>query len=588
MSREARILLLCDDRPVRANTVRDHIDALVRFSRHQVRPFNPLSMRRSLALELGDFDAVVIHYSVDLSDSLHVSPHFRDRLRRFRGLKVEFLQDDYRWVDRTTAAARDAGIGVLFTIAPEPAAGLLYDERLPGVRRVLTLTGYVPDNLMGLPVKPLAERTLDVGYRARALPFWFGRLSQEKVWVGQRFAELAPRYGLRCDIAWHEHDRIYGQQWIDFMSSCRATLGCGSGASIADFDGSAERAVQGYLRDHPAASYEEVHDAVLRPYEGKVVVDVVSPRVFEAAALGTAMIMFPGDYSGVVSPREHYIVLEEDFSNMDEVVEKLRDGGLVSAMTARTHHDVIESRRWSYQAFVSEFDQVVDEEVGAPRGRMPAVRYRLARAERAMRVPPLSVRAVRAAHATWRRVFRRDRSMSFTIDYESQVEKGLLALRIAAVDRDLRLLLWLGRRAGAPLDRVLREVLELSLLRRAAAGELPAQAFRLNAGFDAATKALSFVSVPVDVGAPPKDNHAQAALDVLRAGELSSIDWDHRAMGGLIHLDRPAMEVGIGFQGLESFTVLAGIGRATPAALARALGPALSISKTDRVTDSVG
>lgn len=579
MSREARILLLCDDRPVRANTVRDHIDALVRFSRHQVRPFNPLSMRRSVALDLADFDAVVIHYSVDLSDSLYVSPYFRDRLRRFRGLKVEFLQDDYRWVDRTTAAARDAGIGVLFTIAPEPAAGLLYDERLPGVRRVLTLTGYVPDNLLGRHVKPRAERTLDVGYRARALPFWFGRLSQEKVWVGRRFAELAPRYGLRCDIAWHEHDRIYGRQWIDFVSSCRATLGCGSGASIADFDGSAERAVQDYLRDHPAASYEEVHDAVLRPYEGNVVVDVVSPRVFEAAALGTAMVMFPSDYSGVVSPGDHYIVLQKDFSNMDEVVEKLRDDELVSAMTARTHRDVIESGRWSYQAFVREFDQVVDEEVRAPRGRTTAVRYRLARAERAMRVPPLSVRGVRAAHGIWRRVFRRDRSMGFNIDYESQIEKGLLALRVGVGDGDLRGLLRLGRRSGAPLDRLLREILELSLLRRAAAGALPGQSFKLSARFDSSKNSLSFVSLPSEVAAPANGD-ASPARDALRAGRLSTIEWDHRAIGGVIHLDRPAMEVGIGYQGLESFTLLAGIGREKPAALERALEPALAISET--------
>jgi hypothetical protein len=573
---QARILLLCDDRRGHANTVLDHIDSFGRFSRHQVNTFNPKAMRSSVALDLDEFDVVVIHYSVVLSDSHYVSPHFLDKLRRFRGLKIQFIQDDYRWVDHATAAARDIGVGVLFTVAPEPAASQLYDERLPGVRRVQTLTGYVPDNLRDRPLKALRERTIDVGYRARDLPFWLGRLAREKAWIGQRFVELAPPYGLRCDIAWTEHDRIYGSQWIDFVSSSRATLGTESGASIADFDGGAEREVRAYLRAHPAAPYEEVHEAVLRPYEGNVVVNVISPRVFEAASLGTALVMFPGQYSGVTSPGEHYIQLEKDFSNMAEVVAKLRDDNLVSAMTARAHEDLIQSGRWSYASFVAEFDRVVDEEAKVARGRSSAPRYLLAKAERTLRVPGVRVRLFRGAHSAWTRVSRRDPSMRFAIDYDSQIEKGFLALRLAFGDRELRPLFQLGRRAGAPLDRLLREILELSLLRKAADGGLPDQAFTLNTEFDAARSSLCFVSTPTGQRAPERPISAEPIWEAVRAGALRVIQWDHRALGGKVRLDRPLMEVGIGFEGLEDFTVLAGIGRQNPSALERALAPLLS------------
>ena len=112
------ILLLCDDRPGNANTILDHIDAFRRLSRHKVRTFNPRSMRRSVALDLDEFDVVVIHYSLVLISDRYVAPHFRDKLRRFRGLKVQFLQDEYRWVDRTTAVSRELGIDLLFTAAP--------------------------------------------------------------------------------------------------------------------------------------------------------------------------------------------------------------------------------------------------------------------------------------------------------------------------------------------------------------------------------------------------------------------------------------------------------------------------------------
>ena len=589
MKRAARILLICDDRRGHANTVLDHINAFRRFSRHQVLTFNTKSMRRSLALELNEFDVVVIHYSVVLSSRVYMSPSFMDKLRRFRGLKIEFLQDDYRWVNQATAAARDVGIDVLFTVAPEPAASKLYDELLPGVRRVLTLTGFAPDNLVSRPVVPLADRHLDVGYRARDLPFWLGKLSREKALIGQGFAERAPAYGLRVDISSREHDRIYGARWIEFLSSARATLGTESGASIADFDGGAERAVRAYLRTHPAAPFDEVHKAVLQPYEGNVVVNVISPRVFEAAALGTALVMYPGRYSGVVTAGTHYIELQKDFSNMDEVVAQLRDDDLISKLTRRTREDLIESGRWSFESFIKEFDQVVDEEAGVTRGSFRAGRLRLAQVERSLQVPSIRVRLFRGAQKVWSRARRRDKSMTFSIEYDSQIEKGLLTLRLLATDRDLRTLFNLGRRAGAPLDRLLREILELSLLRRAATGAvIPDQTFALNKEYDSTRRALSFVSIPTDDETSLQPDLPAEAREAIRAGTLDVIEWDHRALGGTIQLDRPVMEVGIGYKGLEHFSVLAKIGNKHPSLLERALAPALNESRPEPQANSVG
>ncbi|TMG39300.1 MAG: glycosyltransferase family 1 protein [Chloroflexi bacterium] len=572
MSRQARVLLICDDRRGAPNTVLDHIDAFRRYSRHDIHTLNTRDMPRSIALDLDYFDVAVIHYSVVLSSLNYLSADFRDKLRRFRGLKVEFIQDDYRWIDRETAASRDIGINVLFTVAPEPAASQVYDERLPGVRRVLTLTGYVPENLVGRPIKPLGERTIDVGYRARDLPFWLGRLSREKVWIGQRFLERAPAYGLRCDIAWTEDQRIYGERWIEFVSSCRATLGCESGASIADFDGSVEQAVLTFMGAHPRATFEDVHEAVLRPYEGNVVMNIVSPRVFEAAALGTALVMFPGEYSGVVSPEKHYIVLEKDFSNMDDVVDKLRDDKLVSAMTARARHDLIESGRWGYRAFVDQFDQVVDADARTMRGPSIALRYRATQAERAMRVPPPTVRLARVAS----RLLHRDPSMRFSVEREGQLRKGLLAMRVGLADPDLRPLLRLGRRSGTSLDRLLREILELSLLRRAATGDLPGQSFVVGIEFDPERRALSFVSAAAADRVPERITTADSILEAVRRRELTVIEWDHRPLGGQVRLDRPSMVVGIGLDGLETFSVLTEIGRSRPSALERALTPLLS------------
>jgi hypothetical protein len=382
VSERRTILLLCDESRGHAKNVLQHIDALATLSRHDVYRFNPLERPDACRLlDLGEFDAVVIHYSISLLSPRYLPPPLPERLARFEGLKVQFIQDEYRAVDAVTAGMRKLGIDVLFTLVPEPMAGAIYDSRLPGVTRVLTLPGYVPDELVGRRVAPPAERPLDVGYRGRELPLWLGRLGREKTEIGSGFLEHAAGRGLRCDISSREDDRIYGEPWYRFLASCRATLGTESGASIVDFDGSIEALVRDYLVRRPHATPDDVDREVTGPYEEVFVSKTASPRLFEAAALRTAMIMFPGDYAGVVEAERHYIPLEKDFSNIDEVVERLRDDAYLDELTGRAYEELVASGRYSLRAVVEELDAVIDARA-RPVGRPSKARYRRARLRR--------------------------------------------------------------------------------------------------------------------------------------------------------------------------------------------------------------
>jgi hypothetical protein len=378
--RRRSILLLCDRRPFHANTTLDHIDAFGRFSRHRIHALNPVGVRGGDLLDFNEFDAVVIHYSIVVTHDSYMTPEFRRRLSAYAGPKIAFLQDEYRSVDETTARMRELRVSMLFTVTPPAVAEQLYGARLPGVQIVQTLTGYMPDGLASRRTPPLEARPLDVGYRSRPVPFWLGRFGQEKVDIARKFLGHADASGLRCDIRWNESDRIYGEAWNRFVESSRATLGTGSGASIVDFDGSLERRVHQYLDEHPGAEFEEVHAALLAPFEGNLVIDVVSPRVFEAAALRTVMVLFPGHYSGVIEPWTHYIPLRRDFSNIAQVIDHLRDTSFLRELTERSYADLVASKRYSYERFVDEFDQRVSE-IAPARGRRIPRRYYLTRLE---------------------------------------------------------------------------------------------------------------------------------------------------------------------------------------------------------------
>src|SRR5207249_11935425 len=115
----------------------------------------------------------------------------------------------------------------------------------------------------------------------------------------------------------------------------------------------------------------------------------------------------------------------------------------------------------------------------------------LALAERKVRVPPPTVRLMRAlvgvaAAARGRQFARRGE-----IESGALLVKGGLAVRAAWSDPTLRPIYREGRHMGYSRAALLVELLELSLMQRAARGQLPSrERFELTLEFDAARKLL--------------------------------------------------------------------------------------------------
>lgn len=379
------VLLLYVQPASSAGTIGDHVGAFGQYSRHRVFGVSNLPAIHSSfggklhafppRIDLARFDALVLHYSNYLPSPDHLDDATRKQIREFQGLKIQFIQDEYRHVDLTTLILRDLGIDVLFTCVPEEEIEKVYPaDRLPGVRKVSTLTGFVPEKLCALDVPPLRDRPIEVGYRARMVPFWLGDLGMEKWQIAPAFLEATARYGLRCDISYREDDRIYGTAWIRFLSSCRAMLGVESGASVFDFTGKIQNAVDSHMAQNPGARYEDVRARFLPNEQGGIRLNQISPRCFEAAALRTAMILYEGHYSGILRPWTHYLPLRKDFANIGDVVAALRDVEGLQAIVDRTFREIALNERWSYRAFVAAFDQVLDD-AWAKAGRTPVRGY---------------------------------------------------------------------------------------------------------------------------------------------------------------------------------------------------------------------
>ena len=235
-----------------------------------------------------------------------------------------FRQDEFQWVDASNEILRQLGVHVLFSVAGAEAARRLYGPNLDRLEIVQTLTGYVPDDVAMRPWVPLSRRPIDVGYRGRTLPFPLGRLAQEKVEIGARFVSLAHDTGLTCDIARDERSNLWrGVDPVPRVVQVDPRL-------------RERREHRGLRRVGRAAVRSVLGRPAVRVVRGgspgcahAVRGNVSSPR----SARGSSRLRrreqrscsFGASTPVAVRPGEHYLPLEKDFSNFDEVVAGLRD-----------------------------------------------------------------------------------------------------------------------------------------------------------------------------------------------------------------------------------------------------------------------
>lgn len=363
-------ILFLTNRPTsntQATTVTEYLDALHKYSRHTVHEISMLH-HFPARIDLDRFDVVLTHYSLSIGPLLqhYLGADLVERLKKFKGLKAAFLQDEYREIQTYWKHINELGFDVLFSCVPDGEIAKVYPaERVPKLRVFNVLTGYVPEALLKQEVLPVAKRAIDVGYRTRKMPYWLGALGHEKWFIAEEFQRRASGTDLKLDLSTKEGERLYGSAWTNFVANCRTVIGVESGASIIDFDGQLERRVEEYVAKRPESSFEEVFELFLAPYEGSLHLHQISPRCFEAAALRTPMVLFEGAYSGVLQPDRHFIPLKKDFSNFDDVLNKLCDHAYLQELADRTYQEVALNETYSYRTFIQKIDQVLAQEVSA-------------------------------------------------------------------------------------------------------------------------------------------------------------------------------------------------------------------------------
>lgn len=317
------------------------------------------------------FDVVIFHYSLLALRGVDrfwrdFQTLMRNVWRDFPCIKVLLPQDDYTLTERIWNFCQDVKIDFIFSIIREQDLSVVYPKSKVGnaiVKNVLT--GYVDEQYLDLiDILPHDKRKFDVVYRARKLSYDFGRYGQLKWELSNIFRQKLKDTNFKVDIDNTEGNKraFLGDEWIKFIASSRITIGCLGGAEMMDPYGSIKCKVQEYVEKHEYATYEETQQ-VCFPVLDYQLQGVLSPRVFESALVKTCQVLIGRDYYNILIPDIDYIVLNEDFSNINEVIEKMGDIAYCEKIAEVCYQDIVQSGQYTYRQFVQYILGEIDSRV---------------------------------------------------------------------------------------------------------------------------------------------------------------------------------------------------------------------------------
>jgi hypothetical protein len=314
----------------------------------------------------GHTDVLIITYELLALRNTPYWPYLRreiERLTELADVVIFFPQDDYTLSDKLDQLYIDLDADYVFTSITRDLEVLYPQSTKAGCCFEEALTGYVCEDLaagVAQHIPMLSERSIDVGQRVRSLSPIFGRSAQAKAKLATAFGTLASEQGFHVDISTRPEDVLLGDQWTQFLLSTKFTVGRLGGASVCDPKGKLADRMRRKSAKNSTKTQDEI--AQMISWRGARYGDfsAISPRIFEAAALGVCQILVRDHYVNGLSPNHHYLPLEPDLSNASQVFRWMADTSRCQDLVNQSRLLLVDSGTFTYRAFTERFWDTVN------------------------------------------------------------------------------------------------------------------------------------------------------------------------------------------------------------------------------------
>jgi hypothetical protein len=251
------------------------------------------------------------------------------------------------------------------------------------------------------PIKKSSDRPLDLGIKTGRYGTYLG--DKERNLITDYFQQNSAKFGLKASIENNESSKVGRQGWVDFLNDCKGTIGNESGTNYTETDDKTVIDIMHYaakkmnLKKQPwwFSKFEEVlfhykpyvhyptllkiydifntklflirlsefnlynsisdyneaeiYDVFFKNYKNPVSTRCISSRHFDAIGTKTCQILFDGEYNHILKPDVHYIKLEKDFSNIDEVVRKFKDESCRENMVNTAYQFALQEHTYAHR-----------------------------------------------------------------------------------------------------------------------------------------------------------------------------------------------------------------------------------------------
>jgi hypothetical protein len=359
--------------------------------------------RTSLPRLLREVDAVVLLHSTNGDTTIYLEPHVEVLARRavplltFVGNEVSLPGSPIADKRKIFGALKPEYIGTQLLLE---AGRYLFDDVVS--RRVVAIP-HALNAAIFKPIRPADDRPLDVGVRAaRYLPH-LGDDDRNRLM--QWFATQGAAQGLKVEVSDQRLDR---KGWADYLNECKATISTEAGTWFLERDDATVNAIREYILSKATRGFVLRNDTALRrighqmpwwmksimrramqsgPIRHEALINeqfnsrdiferffagrqrpfyygkCISSRHFDAAGTKTCQIMFRGRFNDILVANEHFLALEPDFSNIDEVLAAFRDP-VRRLHVADAAYDLVHAKHTYGQRMQQVYELLADSDRG--------------------------------------------------------------------------------------------------------------------------------------------------------------------------------------------------------------------------------
>ena len=347
----------------------------------------------------------VISLHSTIADGTAAFVPLADALQARQGIFVAFVGNEVNLPDAPMAEKiaflqRTAPDAILTQLLPEAGAWLYAPVK---GARVFSLPHALNPEAFP-PGPPLTGRRIDIGARSHRYTIHIG--DDLRTRLHDFFTRHCAEFGLACDIelGGRRFDRA---GWSAFLQRCKATISTEAGSDFLHRDDALVEEVQQMLRAHagrhvvmsreslprrlarkllpmgaktflvralrPVMVRDDDMDTLLDEEERREILNrvftpdrkapfhtkVISSRHFDAIGTRTCQIMTPGRYNDILQADVHYIAIAPDFSNIDSVLERLRDENYCQRLVDTTREYVLDCHTYAHR--MARLEEILEE-----------------------------------------------------------------------------------------------------------------------------------------------------------------------------------------------------------------------------------